>query len=209
MSVVKKVLPMQKPAESPYPLHDLIRQRWSPVCFEPRSIPEETLLTLFEAARWAPSSYNEQPWSFVVATRDQPDEFAALLACLAEPNQVWAQNAGALLLSVAALNFQRNSRPNRHSFHDVGLATANLLLQAEALGLHGHPMAGFDVERSRTLFGIPAFHEPVAAIAIGFAAVDFENCAPDLKKRDSGARVRKPLNELVFTGRWGAVRSGR
>lgn len=200
---------MQKPAESPYPLHDLIRQRWSPVCFEPRSIPEETLLTLFEAARWAPSSYNEQPWSFVVATRDQPDEFASLLGCLAEPNQVWAQHAGALLLSVAALNFHRNSRPNRHSFHDVGLATASLLLQAEALGLYGHPMAGFDIDRSRTRFGIPSTHEPVAATAIGFPAADPDACAPALQERDRGPRMRKPLNEMVFSGRWGAVRDGR
>lgn len=200
---------MQKPAESPYPLHDLIRQRWSPVCFEPRSIPEETLLTLFEAARWAPSSYNEQPWSFVVATRDQPDEFAALLGCLAEPNQIWAQHAGALLLSVAALNFQRKSRPNRHSFHDVGLATASLLLQAEALGLHGHPMAGFDLERARTRLGIPASHEPVAVTAIGYAASHPGDCLPVLQERDRGPRVRKPLDEMLFTGRWGAVRHVR
>lgn len=199
---------MQKPVESPFPLHDLIRLRWSPVCFEPRTIPEQALLTLFEAARWAPSSFNEQPWSFVVATRDQPEEFAALLGCLAEPNRVWARHAGALLLSVAALSFRRNGRPNRHSFHDVGLATENLLLQAQALGLQGHPMAGFDSDRSRSLFGIPATHEPVAVTAVGYAA-DPRTCAPALGARDGSPRVRKPIDEFVFTARWGAVREDR
>lgn len=197
---------MQKPADSPYPLHDLIRHRWSPVCFEPRAIPEDDVMTLFEAARWAPSCFNEQPWAFVVATRSQPEEFGALLACLAEPNQAWARNSGALFLSVASLNFSRNGQPNRHSFHDVGLATENLLLQAQALGLIAHSMGGFDGQRARAAFGIPANWEPVAATAVGYAAADRSACPPAHVQREDAPRVRKPLNEFVFTGRFGVAR---
>jgi len=194
---------MQKPAVSSVSLTPLIEQRWSPVAFSARPIPPETLAALFEAARWAPSSYNEQPWVFCVATQDQPTEFQALLGCLMEANQVWAKHAYCLVLSCAQLNYARNQKPNRHAGHDVGLATQNLLLQATAAGLISHPMGGFDVDKARAALNIPATHEPMAAIAIGYPPADLKSFSDDLQQRDLGARVRKPLTDMVFTGQWG------
>ncbi len=194
---------MNKSADSKYPLAPLIRDRWSPVCLSSRTIPADILVSLFEAARWAPSSYNEQPWSFCLATQDQPAEFAAILGCLAEANQEWAKNAYGLMISVAKLAFDRNGKPNRHAYHDVGLATQNLFLQALSHGVYCHPMAGFDLEMARQRLSIPASHEAVAAIAIGYPADDLSKFPTGLQQRDAGARVRKPLSAVVYSGKFG------
>lgn len=196
---------MQKPADAKYPLQPLIRDRWSPVCFTSQKIEPAALGSLFEAARWAPSSYNEQPWAFCIATQDQPAEFAAMLGCLAEANQEWVKNAYALVISVAKLGFDRNGKPNRHAFHDVGLATQNLFLQALSQGIHCHPMAGFDPEKARAVLSIPATHEASTAIAIGYAAEDLSKFLPGLKQRDEAGRQRKPLSQMVFSGAFGKV----
>jgi nitroreductase len=177
------------------PVHDLIARRWSPTEFSSRPVEPEKLSSLFEAARWAPSSYNQQPWSFIVARRENPADFARLLSLLAEKNAAWAQSAPVLAVSVAQLNFTHNGRPNRFSFHDVGQAIAYLTLQAAALGLSVHQMGGFDVERARELLAIPAGYEPVAAIALGYAE---EPAAPP-----PSTRTRKAQEEFVFAGTWG------
>ncbi|MEH2333620.1 nitroreductase family protein [Nostoc sp.] len=136
-------------AETQYTVHDLIRGRWSPRAFSNRTVERDKLLSLLEAARWAASSYNEQPWSLIVATQDQPSEYARLLSCLLEFNQSWAQSAPVLMLSVAKLHFDRNGKENRHAFHDVGAAASNLATQAIALDLFVHQMAGFDAQKAR------------------------------------------------------------
>lgn len=194
---------MQKPAETKFDLHPLIRDRWSPVCFTKKAIEPKILASLFEAARWAPSSYNEQPWMFCLATQDQPAEFAAMLSCLMEANQVWAKNAYALVISVAKLNFDRNSKPNRHAFHDVGLATQNLFLQALHHGIYCHPMAGFDIDKARDVLAIPANHEASTAIAIGYPAADLSGFDAGLQQRDQSERSRKPLTGMVSAGKFG------
>jgi len=194
---------MHKPAETVFPIHELIRERWSPVAFTPRRIEPAALGSLFEAARWAPSSYNEQPWCFLIATQDQPEEFAKLLGCLVPGNQKWAKNAFALALSVAKLAFARDGQPNRHACHDVGLATQNLILQAHSLGLACHAMAGFDIDRARDVFQIPTTHDPVAAIAIGYPALDYRGVDDSLRQRDERPRSRKPLLEFVHHGAFG------
>ena len=194
---------MRKPAETQFDVHPLIRDRWSPVCFSTRPIEPELLGSLFEAARWLPSSYNEQSWAFCIATQDQPREFAALLGCLVEANQIWAKHVYALVISVAKLAFERNGKPNRHAFHDVGLATQNLFLQATSLGLFCHPMAGFDVDKARSVLSIPETHEASTAIAIGYPAEDLSTFDDALQQRDRSGRSRKPLNEMVFTGAFG------
>jgi len=124
---------MEKPAETQYPIHDLLRRRWSPRAFSDRRVDPAIMRSLLEAARWAPSSYNEQPWSFIVATKDDPVEFGRLLSCLVEGNIQWAQHAPVLMVSVARLSFEDDGKPNRHAFHDVGQAVANLSVQATAL----------------------------------------------------------------------------
>ena len=192
---------VKKPAETNVPIHDLIRHRWSPRAFDPRPVEPEKLHTLFEAARWAPSSYNAQPWYFIVGTKDDPENYNRVLDSFVEFNQGWAKRAPVVALSVAKLNFD-DGKPNRHAFHDVGQAAANLALQAEALGLSVHQMAGIDPEKARKLFHIPADYEAVAGIALGYAG-DPSSLGDEMRKRELAPRQRKPLDSFVFTGEWG------
>ena len=193
---------MEKPAETQYPIHDLLRRRWSPRAFSDRRVDPAIMRSLLEAARWAPSSYNEQPWSFIVATKDDPVEFGRLLSCLVEGNIQWAQHAPVLMVSVARLYFEDDGKPNRHAFHDVGLAVANLIVQATALGLVVHQMAGILPDKIRKLYGIPEGYEAVAGIALGYPG-DPQSLPEGLRKRELAPRERKPLTEFVFSGSWG------
>ena len=124
---------MEKPADTKHPIHNLLRRRWSPRAFSGRMVEANQLCSVLEAARWAPSSYNEQPWRFIVATKENPVEFDRLLSCLVEGNALWAQQAPVLMLSVAKLSFEKNDKANRHAIHDVGLAVENLVIQATVL----------------------------------------------------------------------------
>src|SRR3712207_2046778 len=125
-------------------VHELIRERRSPLAYSDRAVGAEELRSLLEAARWAASSYNQQPWHFVVATKGEPREYGRLLSVLAPANAQWAGRAPVLMLTVAKLTFDADGAPNRHALHDVGQATAQLALQATALGLVVHQMGGFD-----------------------------------------------------------------
>jgi len=164
-------------------------------------VEPDTLRSLLEAARWAPSSYNEQPWSFIVATKQDPAEHARLVSCLVEGNIEWAQHSPVLMVSVARLSFEENGKPNRHAFHDVGQAVANLIVQATALGLVVHQMAGIHPEKIRELYNLPEGYEPVAGIALGYPG-DPESLPERLRQRELAPRERKPLTEFVYTGRW-------
>lgn len=193
---------MEKPAETAHPIEELLRRRWSPRAFTERPVEPEKLLRMFEAARWSASCFNEQPWSFLVATRDDAAGFARLLSCLVEGNQAWAAHAPVLMVSVARLDFAQNDKPNRHAIHDVGLATAQMINQAMAMGLFVHPMAGFFPDKVRELYGVPEGYEPVAAIAAGYPG-DPAVLSESLRQRELAPRVRKPLEEFVFRGRFG------
>ncbi|MER3432149.1 MAG: nitroreductase [Leptolyngbya sp. ERB_1_1] len=192
---------VDKVVETQYPIEAILQNRWSPLAFSERAVEPEKLCSVLEAARWAASSFNEQPWNFIVATKDNSTEFERMLSCLAEGNQEWAKSAPVLMIAVAKLNFERNGHENRHAFHDVGAAEANLAAQATALGLHVHQMAGFDVEKARALYGIPQGYEPVDAIALGYLG-DPHQLSDRLQQRLSAPRSRKPLKDFVFTGRW-------
>ena len=193
---------MEKRAETQYPIHDLLRRRWSPRAFSDRRVEPDKLRSLWEAARWAPSSYNEQPWSFIVATKEDEAEYARLLSCLVEGNILWAQHAPVLMVSVARLSFEEDGKPNRHAFHDVGQAVANLIVQATALGLVVHQMAGILPDKIRELYGIPGGHEAVAGIALGYPG-DPATLPERLRQRELAPRSRKPIQDFVFAGRWG------
>jgi len=193
---------MEKPADTLYPIHDLLRQRWSPRAFDDRPIEPEKLRSLCEAARWAPSSNNEQPWRFIVANKDYETEWNRLLACLVEGNRKWAYRAPVLILSVASLNFEDDSTLNRHAFYDTGMAVENLVLQATALGLSAHQMAGFDVEKARADLKIPSGYEPVAMIAVGYPG-DLASLPDRLRERELQPRSRRPISEWTFSGQWG------
>ena len=130
-----------KHAQPDHPILDCIAHRWSPYLFDPRGVEPEKLRSCLEAARWAASSFNEQPWSFLLARREETDEFHRMLGCLVESNQAWARHAGVLMLSVVSEKFVRNGNPNRVADHDLGLAVGNLCCQATQLGLCVHQMA--------------------------------------------------------------------
>ena len=203
MQSQKNIVEMpEKIAETQHPIHDLLKQRWSPLAFSDHRVEPEKLASIIEAASWAASSYNEQPWSFIIATKDNPTEFERLLSCLAQGNQTWAKNAPVLMISVAKLHFEKDGAENRHAFHDVGQAVSNLAVQATALGLYIHQMAGFDVPKAQELYSIPEGYEAVAAIALGYGA-DAETLPESLQQRELAPRVRKPIESFTFTGSWG------
>jgi nitroreductase len=189
-------------AEARFPIHDLIARRWSPRAFDERLVDGATLRTLFEAARWAPSSNNEQPWRFVVASKDREADWNRLFDCLVEGNRRWASRAPILVLSIASMKFEDDGTPNQHAFHDTGLATENLVLQATASGLVAHQMAGFDVEKARADLRIPSGYEPVAMIAIGYPG-DPALLPERLRERELRPRSRRPIGEWTFFGQWG------
>jgi nitroreductase len=191
-------------AVTDYPVHELIASRWSPYSFANRSVSDEDLRSIFEAARWAPSSYNEQPWSYLVAKKEQADEFGRLLSCLVEANQKWAKSASVLALGISRLNFARNNEPNRAAIHDLGLAAGNLVLEATARGLAVHQMIGILPNKVRELYSVPEGYEPMTAIAMGYAG-DPINLPEELLARDAARRPRKPLKEFVFGGKWGVT----
>jgi len=193
---------MKKPAPSDFPVHELIRERWSPRAFADKPVPQDVLRSIFEAARWAPSSYNEQPWAYIVATKDDKENFEKMLSVLVDFNVQWAKSAPVLALAVAKLAFANNNAPNRNAQYDTGAATALLSVEATARGLAVHQMAGFDAEKARQAFGIPKGWEPIAALAIGYPGDPASLPAP-LKDREMTPRTRKPIGEFVMAVQWG------
>ena len=179
---------------APEGLHEVIRARWSPKYFSDRPVEPEKLRALFEAARWAASCFNEQPWRFIVATKADPEGFARVLSLLMEKNQEWAKTAWAIGFSAGKKTFSHNGAPNRFGLHDTGAAAANLATQGTDSGLRTHFMGGFDAQRARTEFHVPDDFEIGAAFAIGY--IDEAGTVPT-------TRTRKELEELVFGPDWG------
>jgi nitroreductase len=193
---------MIEQAATDYPVQELIARRWSPYAFADRPVSREDLRALFEAARWAPSSYNEQPWSYLVATREDAEGFARLLSCLVEGNQVWAKKAPVLALGCTSLTFSRNSQPNAAAQHDLGLASGNLVLEATARGLAVHQMIGILPDRAREIYQIPESVRPLTGLAIGYPG-DPALLPENLRPRDAARRPRKPQASFVFGAQWG------
>lgn len=193
---------MDRTAPTDHPVHELVARRYSPRAFTDQDVTPAQVLSLLEAARWAASCFNEQPWRYIVAMRQDAEIYQKLLGCLVEANRAWAAKAPVLMLSVASTSFAHNGKPNPHAWHDVGQASAGMAIQAEALGLQIHQMAGFDRERARAQFGIPEGFEPVAAIAVGHPG------APDLlpeplREREKAPRQRRPVSDFIHGSTWG------
>jgi len=193
-----------KHATPDHPIQEVLSRRWSPYAFADRDVAAEDLCALFEAARWAASSYNEQPWSFFVATRGEPDAFERVLSCLVDGNQAWARPAPVLALGVIRDTFSRNGRPNAAARHDLGLATGNLQTEATARDLAVHPMIGILPDRARQIFEIPEHSTALTGLAIGYAG-DPSDLPEGLQERDTAPRTRRALAEFVFGERWGAA----
>ena len=193
---------MEKPAANEHPIHDLMVQRWSPRAFTPRPLPRKDILTLLDAARWAASSFNQQPWHLLVATMEDEERFAQLLDCLVPGNQVWARNASLLIVTVTKRTFDHNGKPNVCAEHDIGLFAGQLVLQATALGLATHQMAGIEADKIRERYGVPEGYDPVTGIAVGYPG-DPDSLPDDLREMELEARVRRPFDEFVFADGWG------
>jgi len=194
----------EKSAETEYPINTLLRRRWSPRLFqEDRSVTREALMSVLEAARWAPSCFNDEPRFFLVFDGSDAEAFKEAQACLVAGN-AWALKAPILIFSVARETFEHNGKPNRWGQHDTGAAMENLLLQATDLGLRAHAMGGFDAERVRASFAVPEGYTPMAAIAIGYP---YRGSLDDLDEKQRGKelapRQRKPLSQMAFNGAWG------
>jgi nitroreductase len=193
---------MKNPAPTEYPVHELIRDRWSPRAFSDKAISSADLRSLFEAARWAPSSSNEQPWAFIVATRADHENFAKALHPLVEFNINWAKHAYVLGFAVSELAFAKNKTPNRNAQYDTGAAMSQLTTEATSRGLLVHQMAGFDPDTAREVFEIPAGWDALAAFAIGYPG-DPTSLPQPYRDRETAPRVRKPIREFVMSGKWG------
>jgi len=192
---------MDKFAETRFPINDILRRRWSPRAFSDRAVEPEILGSLFEAARWAPSCNNRQPWHYLVARKEEAAEFDGMLHCLVDGNIAWAKDAPVLMISVANSRWD-NGEPNRHAFHDVGLASSQLTVEAVSRGLFVHQMAGIQVEKIRETYAIPDGFDPVAGFALGYPG-DPNKLSDQLRERELAPRTRKPLESFVFSGRWG------
>jgi len=192
---------MEKLADTRYPIHELIRNRWSPRAFGDRPVETAELYRLFEAARWAPSSFNEQPWGFIVATREKPEAHAAIGDCLVETNR-WGAAAPVLMVSLAKLALSHNDKPNRHAHHDLGLAVGMMLVQATDLGIVSHQLGGFDVARARATLQIPESYDPVAILAFGYPG-DAEKLSPELQKKEYAPRKRNDFEDFVWAETFG------
>ena len=193
---------LEKPAPVDHPVHPLIRDRWSPRSFADRPVEPDKILSILEAGRWAASCFNWQPWHFVIATRDNAEEHARMLDCLIPWNAGWAVTAPLLMLSFAAHKVPGKDDPNPHNWHDVGLASAQMLLQATDLGLRGHIMAGIEVDKIRETYGVPDDVDPVAAIAFGYGG-DPDALSEKLAAREHEPRQRNELRDYVYAGAWG------
>lgn len=191
-----------KLANTDYPIEPKLANRWSPYAFADRDVADTDLRSLFEAARWAASSYNGQPWSYIVAKRTDADGFARALSCLTEGNQAWANAVPVLAFGCAHLNFEHNGEPNAAALHDLGQASANLTFEASARGLVVHQMIGIEPARVSELYELPADVRPLTALAIGYVG-DSNELAESFRSRDLASRKRKSLDAFVFGYPWG------
>jgi nitroreductase len=176
---------------------EIIQERWSPYSFSSTPVEGFKLKAMFEAAGYAPSCNNEQPWVFVFSTQDDKEVFNDYIGFLTDGNKVWAKHAYAIVISMARTKFSYNGKPNRYAFHDTGMAVDNLLLQAQALDVYVHQMGGYSPEKVKEYFKLGDDIEPVAMMAVGYLG-DGISLTPELLKRDDMRRSRKSVNEFVF-----------
>ncbi len=182
-----------------YPVDELLVNRWSPRAMSGEPISREELHTLIEAARWAPSSFNEQPWRFLYAMRDSA-HWPMYMNWLMEANRVWCANAGALLLIVSKKTFTHNGKPNAVHVFDAGAAWQNLALQGARLGLVIHGMAGFDWTKAQQEAGVPSDYSVCAMVAVGRPG-RVDGLPENLRSREVPTG-RKPMAQLVFEGKF-------
>ncbi len=193
-----------KHAKADHEVLDLIRERWSPRAFDAaRPVTPGDLWRLFEAARWAPSSRNEQPWRFVVADREQsPGAHDALLGAVTPGNRAWAHAAPVLVLVAVRLTVENTGEANRHAYYDAGQAVALLTIQAQSQGLAIRQMEGFDHQQARAVCRVPHAFEPAVVMAIGYPGEPDSLASEKHRASEVTPRRRRPAAEFVFNGTW-------
>jgi nitroreductase len=194
-----------KLAQADHDVHELVRQRWSPRAFDSaRGVDRADLLRLFEAARWAPSSQNEQPWRFILVPRDKATPvWPALVAALSAGNQAWAPSAPVLVLGVVRLTLERDDTANPLAWYDTGQAVALLTIQATAQGLSVRQMEGFDHTAAREACRVPAGFEPAVVMAIGYTGDPDSLPLEKHRAAERQPRRRKSLTDFVYEDSWG------
>lgn len=192
---------MEKPANTNTPIDSLLQHRWSPRAFDDKLIDPQIISKLFEAARWSPSWRNDQPWRFIIATRDDAEEFQRLHACLTPGNQRWAIKAAMLIVVVAKRQYDHHKEPNPMTLYDTGQAMAHLTVEAMSNGLYVHQMAGINRGKVRDTYQITGDHDPLVGAAVGYLG-RIDDLPEDLQTKERGERTRIPMNEIVFKGRW-------
>ena len=200
----EKAWQMDKTALTTYPILDVLAKRWTVRAFSDRPIEPQKLRCLFEAARWAPSSFNEQPWRFVIATKDNPGDFETMTSCLLDKNQRWVRGGGVPFLMVALSKqvFTYNGKPNRAHTHDVGLAFGNFVTQATAMGLSVCQMQGIHQQRVMEVYGVPEEFHPAMACAVGYAG-EVRRLPEEFHERETRLRSRAAFKDFVFGGQFG------
>lgn len=180
-----------------YPINPLILNRWSPRSMTGEELGDDVIMSLFEAARWAPSSFNNQPWRFIYAKRNT-EHWDRLFNLLVDANKTWAKNAALLAVVISRKNFEFNEKPARTHQFDTGSAWENLALEASSRGIVAHGMQGFDYEKAKTELGIPADFEVMAMIAIGKRG-PIENLPTELQDKEK-PNDRKALKDIIMEG---------
>jgi nitroreductase len=180
---------------------NLIVDRRSIRSFDPRPVELDKINRIFECARWAPSSYNRQPWRFIFATSDQKENYSRLFNLIYESNKSWVSQVPLLILTVSEVFMHDRMSENKFAFHDTGMAVANLYIMARAMGLDFHPLGGYDKAKAKTVFHIPEGFEPMAMLAIGYSK-PHQEFGDELKEYDNKPRTRKDLSEIVMNGTW-------
>lgn len=196
---IENVAPLRKPANAEHPIHELISQRWSPRAFSAQPVEPAKLKTVFEAARWAASGGNKQPWYFIYATKENTEAFERITSALFEGNVIWAKEAPLLIVMVA----KRGEYVGHEyiTYYELGMAVGNLVTQAVELGLVTHQMGGFDPAKARENLNIPEGYDPIAIMALGYPG-NHATLPDALREREIAERIRKPQNEFVFEGTW-------
>ena len=180
-------------------VHELITKRWSPVAFDSRPVEYDKIHLLFDAAKWAPSARNAQPWRFIFATREMP-EYELLFNLLSERNQAWAKTAPLLVLSLSQKISIYKNRKNRLASYEAGMAVGNLLIQATYMGLHVHQMGGYDEEKAKEVLVIPTRYEPMAMMAIGYKG-DISQLPEEFHDREKKERSRMEISKFLVQGK--------
>ena len=183
-----------------HPIHPILNDRWSPRSFSPKEIPSQELMSLLEAARWAPSAFNEQPWRFIYGYRGT-EAFENLHQSLVTGNQSWTDKAAVLMLSFTKDSFDRNQKPNGHARHDLGLAVMSLSVEAGSRGIFVHQMAGIETDAIIERFSIPEGYTPTTAIALGYLA-DEENMSEEEKAAEFKVQSRIPIEAFAAEGKF-------